>query len=364
MLPSAYAWRCYAIDRYCEFAQAWDRLNAASSGPPFLSSLFIRNLLKVFGDGTERIVALGARGEERALGIVCPQRAGTWTTYQPSQLPLGAWVMERELDYTHVANSLLRALPGLPLLLALTQQDPIVRARPEHSNTLRTVDYIETGWVDVAGSFDAYWKARGKRLQQNMRTQRSKLRSQGTQTTLEVLTRPEQVAGAIADYGRLESAGWKGAAGTAVSEHNAQGRFYRAMLEDFCRADAARIYRYRFGDHVVAVDLCIESPAVQVPLKTTYDENITGLSPSSLLRQEAYRHVFEEGRVRRIEFYGRMVEWTSRWTELSRTLYHVNAWRWGIVPAAVTQVARLRSALGGRREYRMRPHVRPSGAVE
>jgi CelD/BcsL family acetyltransferase involved in cellulose biosynthesis len=368
MLPSANAWRFYAIDRYCEFAELWDQLNAASSGPPFLSSLFIRNLLKVFGTGTERIVALGRRGEERALGIVCRRRTGAWTTFQPSQLPLGAWVMDSSLDYTRVANSLLRALPGLPLLLSLTQQDPLVRPRPEHSGTLRTVDYIETGWVDVAGSFDAYWKARGKHLQQNMRTQRSKLRNQGIATALEVLTRPEQVGSAIADYGRLESAGWKGSAGTAVGEHNAQGRFYRAMLEDFCRADAARIYRYRFGDRVVAVDLCIESPTVHVPLKTTYDESIKGLSPSSLLRQEAYRHVFEEGRVRRIEFYGRVVEWTARWTELKRTLYHVNAWRWGIVPAAVTQVARLRGALVNvgvrRREYRMRPHVSRPGAVE
>jgi hypothetical protein len=63
-----------------------------------------------------------------------------------------------------------------------------------------------------------------------------------------------------------------------VRADNDQGRFYRAMLEDFCRADMARIYRYRFGDRVVAVDLCIESADVHVPLKTTYDESIRGLS--------------------------------------------------------------------------------------
>jgi hypothetical protein len=225
MQLSADAWRFYAVDRYDEFARVWDDLNAASSGPPFLRSLFIRNLLKVFGTGAERIVALGPRRDERALGIIGPRRASTWTTFQPSQLPLGAWVMQSSLDYTDVADSLLRALPGLPLLLSLTQQDPIVRPRPAESATLRTVDYIETGWVDVAGAFDAYWKARGKRLQQNMRTQRSRLRNQGIETTLEVLTRPEQVRGAIADYGRLESAGWKGAEGTAVREDDAQGRF-------------------------------------------------------------------------------------------------------------------------------------------
>jgi CelD/BcsL family acetyltransferase involved in cellulose biosynthesis len=338
-------WAFHPIERFEDFAAAWDRLNDAVCGPPFLHSRFIRNLLRVFRSGNEQLAVFGAPGEEQVLGIVRPGRAGTWETYQPSQLPLGAWVMARSLQYEDAARGLLGALPGVPLLFALTQQDPIVRTRPVDSATLRTVDYIQTGWVDVEGSFDDYWKVRGKHLQQNMRTQRSKLKTQGIAAVLEVLTRPEEVAGAMEDYGRLEGAGWKGAQGTAVRADNDQGRFYRSMLEDFCRADAARIYRYRFGDKVVAVDLCIETDTVQVPLKTTYDESIKGLSPSSLLRQEAYRHVFEERRVRRIEFYGRVVEWTARWTDLKRTLYHVNAYRWGFIASAAARLATLRSSL-------------------
>jgi CelD/BcsL family acetyltransferase involved in cellulose biosynthesis len=336
-------WRIYPIERFEQFARAWDRLNDAAMGLPFLGSLFIRNLLRVFASGTERLVVLGEPGEERALGIVRRGRFGAWETYQPSQLPLGAWVMDRSLSHARAAESLLRILPGAPLLFAFTQQDPLVLARPSDSATVRTRDWIETGWVEIEGSFDAYWKARGKHLQQNMRTQRSKLKSQGIAPVLEVLTRPHEVAGAIEDYGRLEAAGWKGAQGTAVRADNDQGRFYRAMLEDFSHIDAARIYRYRFGERVVAVDLCIESANVHVPLKTTYDESLRGLSPSSLLRQEAYRHVFEERRVRRIEFYGRMVDWTRRWTELTRTLYHVNSYRWGFVATAAMHLAALRT---------------------
>jgi hypothetical protein len=82
-------------------------------------------------------------------------------------------------------------------------------------------------------------------------------------------------------------------------------------------------------------------------LKTTYDESIRGLSPSSLLRQEAYRHVFDERRVRRIEFYGRMMEWTRRWTDLKRTLYHVNSYRWGFLATAAGRVRTLRAARAG-----------------
>jgi hypothetical protein len=67
-------------------------------------------------------------------------------------------------------------------------------------------------------------------------------------------------------------------------------------------------------------------------LKTTYDENYKSLSPASLLHQDAFRQVFDEGRVRRIEFYGKVMEWHTRWTDNARMLYHVNCDRWPWLP--------------------------------
>lgn len=54
--------------------------------------------------------------------------------------------------------------------------------------------------------------------------------------TLTCVTDPAGVAAALADYGALESAGWKAGTGTAIHPDNAQGRFYRRMLEAFCTA--------------------------------------------------------------------------------------------------------------------------------
>ena len=45
-------WRLFPIDRFDDFASAWDRVNDAATGLPFLTSLFIRNLLHVFRSGT------------------------------------------------------------------------------------------------------------------------------------------------------------------------------------------------------------------------------------------------------------------------------------------------------------------------
>ncbi len=90
-------------------------------------------------------------------------------------------------------------------------------------------------------------------------------------------------------------------------------------------------------------------------LKTTYDESYKALSPSSLLREDAFRRIFAEGRVKRIEFYGRVMEWHTRWTDRKRVLYHANYYRWPFL-------WRLRSLATGRRQQLSGQDGSPVGA--
>ena len=46
------------------------------------------------------------------------------------------------------------------------------------------------------------------------------------------------------------------------------------------------------------------------------------------MREEAVQRLFDEGRFKRLEFYGRVMEWHLRWTDEVRTMYHVNYYRW------------------------------------
>jgi hypothetical protein len=108
-----------------------------------------------------------------------------------------------------------------------------------------------------------------------------------------------------------------------------------------------RIFRYLFGGQVVAMDLCIESGGVLVVLKTTYDEKFKVVSPATLMRHEIMDRLFAEGRITRIEFYGKAMEWHLRWTNDLRTLYHANRYRW-------SALKRLRVAL---RHSRREPEV-------
>jgi len=324
-------WTLFPITQFGQFASTWDALSTDVGGLPFLHSRFILPLCDSFGDGNLKIAVCESTQGPLAVGVLSRRGVSHWETFQPSQIPLGAWVMRADLDFEHLLATLAKSLPGVALIIGITQQDPGCVRRPQESSFLRTLDYIQTARVLVTGSFDEYWNLRGKNLRHNMKRQRARLAQDGVATRLEILTRAEDVASAIADYGRLESMGWKVAGGTAISPDNVQGRFYRSMLEAFCYAGQGRIYRYHFGEHLVAVDLCIEGGGALVILKTTYDESIKTFSPASLMRQEAFGRLFEERKIKRIEFYGRLMEWHTKWSNDVRTMYHVTYHRWPLL---------------------------------
>jgi len=307
----------------------WAALHAAAGGSAVLAPDFVAPLLAAFAAGPELLATCRGDGRLLAMAVLAPSRRGAWASFQPAQAPVGLWLQLPGLDSGLLVRALFGALPGFPLLCALTQMDPMLMPRPSDGPALGTLDYIRTARVTLSGGFDAYWDARGKNLRSNLKKQRARLEREGVAPRLEVLRAPDVVAAAVADYGRLESSGWKAGGGTAVHADNAQGRFYRDMLEAFCGRGAGSIYRYWFGEQLVASDLCIEGPDCIVVLKTAYDESSDrALSPTLLMREEATRQLFEEARFARIEFYGKVMEWHLRWTDEVRTLYHLNTYRW------------------------------------
>jgi CelD/BcsL family acetyltransferase involved in cellulose biosynthesis len=339
-LPTAEAFGAHAA--------AWDTLQARVAGLPFLESGFIQPLLAAFGSGRELLALHGPVQAPTAAAILVKGRRGQWTTFQPSQLPLGAWLSAPGAALDPLAADLTRALPPLALAVGITQLDSLFHPRPADTSHWRSQDYIDTAWVDIDGPFDAYWEARGKNLRQNLRKQQKKLETSGIQTRLECLTTVEDVVPALAHYGRLEASGWKGNEGTAIAPGHPQYAFYLAMLQNFCRQGRARLYQYRFNNEVVAMDLCILCGDRIVILKTAYDEAHKAVSPSTLMRQQQFEQLFADaaagGALRRIEFYGKVMEWHTRWTAHTRQIYHGTRYRWGWIQSLHRALARRQGA--------------------
>jgi hypothetical protein len=327
------SWTVVPARDFAQHAARWQRLHAASPALPLLAVEFVQALLDVFGTGRELLAWHGRGDDTDAMTIVAPGRVGVWNTFQPAQAPVGLWLQVDTRPADGLLAGLLRALPGPALMAGLTQCDPMLIARPGGAHSF---DYIQTARITLQGGFDAYWNARGKNLRNNLKKQRNRLRQDGIATRLEIVRDPASMAGAVADYGKLETSGWKAGEGTAVDADNDQGRFYRTLLEALARRGAASVYRYWFdgadGPHLAAMDLCVEGGGCIVILKTAYDEALgPQLSPALLMREEATRGLFDEGRFERIEFYGRVMEWHTRWTDEIRTMYHLNGYRWPLL---------------------------------
>ena len=325
-------WTLIPATGFAGMAERWRMLHAGTAASPLLAVEFVQPLLEQFGSGAEWLASCEHDGRTVAMALVAPRGTAAWATFQPPQAPIGLWLQQAEIRTDALVQALLPRLPGVALVFGLTQCDPDLMARPGNAGRVRTLDYIDTAKITLAGPFEAYWDGRGKNLRANLKKQRARLEREGVAVRMQVSLEAHEVAAAVLQYGQLESAGWKAGEGTAVGPDNAQGRYYRAMLEGFCRRGAGSIYRYWFGAQLVAMDLCIEDRDQLIVLKTAYDEQVpNSFSPTLLMRECACRALFDAKQVGRIEFYGKVMEWHTRWTEEVRTLYHINFYRWAVL---------------------------------
>lgn len=317
-------------------ADAWDALNESGPRSPLLEARYILTAIESLGVGSERI-AVGTLEDSGELAVMAVlARAGSlrWQTFQPSQCPLAPLVIGKPVPVSEVAESLAGALGIGAQMLSLTQLDPDLYDRPVDKGGLSTLAHIDTARITVAGSFDDYWAGRGKNLRQNLKKQRNRLEKAGVSLRLAMLEDPSAMAAGVSAYGALESASWKGAAGSAVAADNRQGAFYTALLEAYAASGDAMVAQYFFDDALVASDLCVSGFGTYVILKTTYDEQQGRFSPALLMRQSLFPAFFDEKRYQRIEFYGRVMEWHRRWSDEIRELYHVNFIKNPLVKAA------------------------------
>ncbi|MEO8134302.1 MAG: GNAT family N-acetyltransferase [Betaproteobacteria bacterium] len=290
-------------------------------------------LLAELGTGRE-LLAVGSLGETaQAMTVLHCTHGVSWETFQPAQAPLGAWVQRPTEAPDALVAALLRALPGVALALAITRQDPAMVRRPEDRATVATADRIRTSRVKVIGGFDDFWSSRAKNMRNTLKQQRRLLEQNGRVLRLDTVTRAADVAGALDDHDRLVVSGPVDP-GTRPHSPPVTAQSYRSLLEEFCRRGRGRIHRYWFDDAVVAIDLCIESKEALIVLNTACDEAVRESSPVSLMRQEYFRIVFDEARLKSINFYGNFMDGPTKWGDEIRTLYDASFYRWAMVHKA------------------------------
>lgn len=267
---------------FAEFAEDWDRLNARLyARHPIFDSRFVGPLLDHFGEGCELLCIHRADGAISGALILCPNRLGRWSSFCPAQLQLNPVLLED----ASLLETLLAALPGWAWTLELYATD--LRFSPDFSRlalpqvatwNAQTMS-IELG--NEPNPFNRYQGQRGKKLSANIR--RFVRRAEAHAHRLTKHTDKAEIGEAVRRYGHLESAGWKGQAGSALSDDNVQGAFYSEILGRFASTGQATAYELYIDDRLAASRLILSSDHMVVFLKTTYDQTLGSLAPGRLL---------------------------------------------------------------------------------
>ncbi len=322
-----------AAETFDHVRKDWDALNQSQHNHILLDSGFIAPLIRHFG-GQSVVIGIRQNAGRAGMALLVKNGHTRWETFQPSQAPLGLIVLNQRDEEAASLRELLNDLPGYPLQLGVQQQDPDYSAFPPigHRLNVEMVEYIQTARLLLEGDFEAFWESRSINLKHNLARQLRRLGEKGHRLELLAHRDVASVAGCLREYGRLESQGWKAQEGTAVAEDNAQGRFYREVFETFCARKEGIIYQFLLDGKVIASDLCLTRNGMLVVLKTTYDESVERVSAALLMRREIVRQLYGEKRIRVIEFYGRVRDWHTKWTNHIRTMYHLNCFRHRWVP--------------------------------
>ncbi len=352
-------WTLYPAQTAFESHRAlWDDLNRRSSDSALLESRFVASLLRWTGS-KKVFLAVHVDETRPALALLERRRFGAWQTFQPSQAPVGLILLSEGTDPAELLGSLVRSLPGFALECTILQQDPSISAFgsvPE-SEFVSIQKYIDTARVTIQGTFQDYWAGRGREVVENVTKKIRRLERNGIRSELRVVRDPAEIEVAIREYGRLESTGWKGKAGTAVEGDNKQGHFYRDVLLDYCQDGHGAVYQLRFNGRIVASKLTVDRNGTIVFLKTAYDEEFRSDSPGYLLQYEMFKRIFERGEFQSVEFYGRLlVGWTDRWSGDVRSMFHVTYYRHPWVRLALALLKSVRGAKGRGDPSEAAPH--------
>lgn len=333
-----------AITSFRQHQQAWNELNALNGDHVLHDAETVQLQLQHLADQPV-LLARQTNASSAAMLLLVQAGPGRWTSFQPSQQPIGHALFASRSGIEGQLVSLVRHLPGYALLLGVTRQDPDASLLPPGDGPawLHSIRYEQTGRVVLQPDFASYWKQRPEDLRTGVARRQRRLQREGHRWRFVVLDRPDQVEAGIHAYGLLEGSGWKARIGTSVDAGNRQGNYYTALLKAHCQRAEGTIYQLMLDDQLVASQICVGRGPMSVSLKIAYDEQFRRDGPGYELQARIIEHLHQRPGVEVIEFYGRATEgWTSKWTDDLRWMFHLNIYRHALVRQALDALRRIR----------------------
>ncbi len=326
-----YIWTFIPISEFSQIKIQWDNINRCNQNTPLLDSMFIIPLIDLFSTGKELIGICKENDKIKAMGIFKKENIFQATTFQPNQAPVGLFVSDRSLKYEQSFSSLLNSFPGFILNLGILFQDSDFYKRYPQSPYINSSLAYLTPSILIEDNFTNFWNQKSKSFRKQFNNRYNKLLKNGIVTECRRITEPKNIKNAIAIFGLMESAGWKGRSKTAVHPDNIQGKFYDKMFTNFALKNEVRIYQYCYNKKIVAMDMCLIRNNILYIMKTTYDEEQKNTSPTQLMRREYLETFFANKDISTVESYGRVKNWHQNVAQRIRPMFINNIYRWAFL---------------------------------
>lgn len=321
-------WKNYSLQDYPESLWFdWDRLNQKyNNGHPMLDSRFVKALLHHFLPNRPiKVLAGYAKSEVIALLFIEEKSIGIARAYLPSQSQIALSLVPNNInpESLNFQNCLPFCIGRVDCFAIDPQYQSLLALASGANLKERSTNII----VDLKGSFEDYWDARSSNLKKNITRYRNRISKEQGSYSFKVNTKPDEIEHAVAQYGFIESRGWKGLKGTAIHPGNSQGNFYKETLNCFAQTKQTFVFELYFGETLVASRLCIYNPELLIILKTTYDEDYKKYATGRILLFEMIKYLFDSKPSKVIDFYTNATKEQLGWSTQKRTIYDLSIYR-------------------------------------
>lgn len=309
------------LDPAAPFVAAWRDLGAGSCvANPFYEADYALPAAQAFGGGVRLLIVADRPPEEPGARLLAlwPFRLSRTRWGLPLTVlvgwrhgfcPLGVPLLDAA-DPDRALAGFLDAPEALGLPPRLLLHDApadgpfaaLLAARKERRDAAYWTH--ARGSLDLAGLTPAeragYLGHVSARSRRKLRVGRERLDAAGT-VVLETVTDPAALSDALDDYVALETAGWKGRAGTALGQRPAEAAFLRGMVAGFGAQGRIRIVRLRRSGRTLAAAILPRSGADSFVLKISYDEAEAAGAPGVQLVHRLTEAALRDGTIERID---------------------------------------------------------------
>lgn len=238
----------------------------------------------------------------RALKLPLPALV-TWHGYAPLATPL--------LD----CNQAVKAAAGLlqaardagakALLFSILTEGSAAKAfeaaLANEGLAPRVMNREERALLDTGADAEAMLHdALGSKKLKELRRQRNRLADDG-EVRFCVSVSPQQTEAALEEFMKLESAGWKGKRGTALSAQEGLSRFIKEAVRKLAPQGKFEVATLRRGAEVIASGLVVRHGDRAFYFKTAYDERLSKCSPGVQLTLELTKHLAADETLRSVD---------------------------------------------------------------